>query len=691
MFICANRSSATAGGWQLYNVTSSIKATAAKMVMVEDDSNATHPQMHDIVFTDADPGTCGAVGCRSQDQYYCFVWSDNRSGAEVDFYNISGTGCPQGGVVSFSPSSTFNNNNIAPGGSGSTVTNGFAEQLWGSNQVAQNNIIKGAGPNGSCTSCRGIQSGSAGSNTSTSNLVQNNVLHTYNLNNNLEYGGCQIDGSYGLQINTAGSASQTASQLFQNNKVYVTSHVCPGFGFSWSGANTPANNTKNNIFSCVLVSNTDAGPCAGARFDANQYNPHVAGVIGTNDTYIGDTSAVYIWYDGTPTWTCNQCTFGSGTNPHSGWVMLDYDGGQSTGQSSDPMFLIDPTFTGLASKSSNNLATWASHNSSLSFSYTVQWTYTVTVKNASNVPINGASVTITDSTSTQECNLTTNSSGVASCVLNDTKYSAASGSYTTPSFNPMTFVISATGCTTLNYGETVIATTTETKNLAGCSGAGPLVSLSPTSLAFGSQIINTTSGAQTITLTNTGSATLNITNIALTGTNAASFGIVNNLCGSTLGAGLNCTIQVTFTPTVVGANTANLTFTTNAATSPDNVSLSGTGIYPFAAVPSCSPGTGSYATTQTVTCTDASLGAIICYTINGTIPATNGTTGCTSGTLYTTPLAIILTTTLKTIAGGAAYSDSAVVTYSYVIPTAAKAAIMAGRFSTSGGTVIIYP
>jgi hypothetical protein len=305
----------------------------------------------------------------------------------------------------------------------------------------------------------------------TGSVVQDNVLYTTNLNNNAEYGGCQIDGSYGMQINTAGSSADLSNNTFQNNRVTVTSGVCPGFGFSWSGAtaaNGP-NKTQNNTFTCRLVSGLTAGPCAGMRFDANQYNPGIAAVVGTGDTYIGDTSALYIWYDGTPTWTCKQCTFGKGANAIPGWVMLDYDGGRQSGQSSQPMFLVDPTFTGGATKDSNNLSAWAANNSSLSFSYTIQWTYTVTVKGASSgSPLSGATVTATDSQSGQECNGTTNSSGVFSCVLNDTKYAAAGGKYTTTSSNPFTFKVSASGCSALTYSESILSTISETKTVPGC-------------------------------------------------------------------------------------------------------------------------------------------------------------------------------------------------------------------------------
>ena len=192
-------------------------------------------------------------------------------------------------------------------------------------------------------------------------------------------------------------------------------------------------------------------------------------MISTGDVITGDTSALYIWYDGTPAWKCSNCTFGKGPNPTSNWVLLDYDGGQQSGQSSGPMLLIDPTFTGGATKDSNNLSTWASNNPSLSFSYTIQWTYTVTVKGGSSgSPISGATVTATDSQSGQECNGTTNSSGVYSCVVNDTKYAAAGGNYTTTSYSPFTISIAKPGCTTLNYSLTLGSTTAETRIVPGC-------------------------------------------------------------------------------------------------------------------------------------------------------------------------------------------------------------------------------
>lgn len=97
-------------------------------------------------------------------------------------------------------------------------------------------------------------------------------------------------------------------------------------------------------------------------------------------------------------------------------------------------------------------------------------------------------------------------------------------------------------------------------------------SLSPSSLTFSIQVVNTTSAAQAVTLTNNGNATLNISSIAVTG----DFAQTNN-CGATVAVNGTCAINVTFTPTVAGTRTGTLTVTDDAPTSPQTVSLSGTG------------------------------------------------------------------------------------------------------------------
>jgi len=76
-----------------------------------------------------------------------------------------------------------------------------------------------------------------------------------------------------------------------------------------------------------------------------------------------------------------------------------------------------------------------------------------------------------------------------------------------------------------------------------------------------------TSTAQTVTLTNTGSTSLTLSGVAVTGANSADF-VQNNNCGSSLAAGSNCTIVLLFTPSASGARSATLSITDNATGSP---------------------------------------------------------------------------------------------------------------------------
>ncbi len=116
--------------------------------------------------------------------------------------------------------------------------------------------------------------------------------------------------------------------------------------------------------------------------------------------------------------------------------------------------------------------------------------------------------------------------------------------------------------------------------VVGTTASAPVVSLSPTSLSFGNHQVNTTSSAHTVTLTNSGNATLTIKGIGLSGPNSGDFHQQNNCpsSSSTLAAGASCTISVTFTPPAEGNFSASLSIADNASGSPQSVTLSGTGV-----------------------------------------------------------------------------------------------------------------
>ena len=109
----------------------------------------------------------------------------------------------------------------------------------------------------------------------------------------------------------------------------------------------------------------------------------------------------------------------------------------------------------------------------------------------------------------------------------------------------------------------------------------PQAGVSTTSMAFGNQMVGTTSGAQAVTLSNTGGAVLNNISVSITGANPGDFAVSNNPCGSTLAPNANCGIGVTFTPTASGSRSASLTIVSNDPAHPTlQIALTGTGVPP---------------------------------------------------------------------------------------------------------------
>jgi IPT/TIG domain len=111
----------------------------------------------------------------------------------------------------------------------------------------------------------------------------------------------------------------------------------------------------------------------------------------------------------------------------------------------------------------------------------------------------------------------------------------------------------------------------------GGGGGSAGASFSQSGLAFARETLNAASASQSVILTSTGSAALTISSIAVTGTNSGDFAQTNT-CGTSLGAGSKCTINVTFMPTALGSRIANISITDNATGSPQTFSLTGTGV-----------------------------------------------------------------------------------------------------------------
>jgi len=126
----------------------------------------------------------------------------------------------------------------------------------------------------------------------------------------------------------------------------------------------------------------------------------------------------------------------------------------------------------------------------------------------------------------------------------------------------------------LNHSTTIQLT-------VNASGGGPVVKLLPISFKWGKVTVGTTAPQKTSTLTNTGTATLNIGTISIAGADPGDFALVTNAktCknGGTVAVGATCKIVANFKPTAKGLRTANVSITDNASNSPQSLPMSGTG------------------------------------------------------------------------------------------------------------------
>jgi hypothetical protein len=104
-------------------------------------------------------------------------------------------------------------------------------------------------------------------------------------------------------------------------------------------------------------------------------------------------------------------------------------------------------------------------------------------------------------------------------------------------------------------------------------GTGVTATLSPLTIDFGTQGVNSISSPQTLTLINTGTNALSGIAVAA----SQGFAIANNACTVTIAPGASCTVGVTFAPQATGAQQGTVQVTASGVSTPLNVPLTGDG------------------------------------------------------------------------------------------------------------------
>jgi hypothetical protein len=186
---------------------------------------------------------------------------------------------------------------------------------------------------------------------------------------------------------------------------------------------------------------------------------------------------------------------------------------------------------------------------------------------------------------------------------------------------------------TLTVSSSTLGVTPVTVSLTGTGQVWSGLNVDQAQLAFGTTSVGQSSASQTVTVSNTSSATVSQLMFAV----PAQFSLTQNTCTGSLAAGGSCTVGVVFEPTAVGPATGVLTISSASVATPATVLLSGTGaagaavqLTPTAIVfATTAPGATSSQTTVTVTNTgvSASLSNLVLTVtaafqlVNNTCPA----------------------------------------------------------------------
>ncbi|MGA6961724.1 MAG: choice-of-anchor D domain-containing protein, partial [Candidatus Acidiferrales bacterium] len=312
----------------------------------------------------------------------------------------------------------------------------------------------------------------------------------------------------------------------------------------------------------------------------------------------------------------------------------------------------------------STLAVGAQCTFAITFSPTSFGALTGTVTISDNAPVPDSSQMIA-LTGTGAASLTVTLAGAGSGSVSSSPAGITCGATCTADFAQNTSVVLTAAATTgtfagwsgacTNTSGTCTVVMSQNQNVTATfnAGAAPTVSVNPTSLTFTSQNVGTTSSPMSVTVVNTGTATVNFAGFTVTGTNAGDFSVPlptsGMMCSATgtLPDGAYCQISVLFTPSAAGTRTATLNIADNATGSPQTVTLTGTGAGASGTVTvtpasltftSQNVGTTSGVMTVTVKNTGTTTVTFNSFAISGTNPTefavtAAGTGSCTVGAL----------------------------------------------------------
>lgn len=231
------------------------------------------------------------------------------------------------------------------------------------------------------------------------------------------------------------------------------------------------------------------------------------------------------------------------------------------------------------------------------------------------------------------------------------------------------FTPSGAGSDSGNISLTTDASSSATSIALSGTGTQAAISLSPSSVSFGS-VVDGSTNSQPITLKNTGTANLTISQDSVTG---AGFN-VSGLSAQTIAPGNSVMFNAVFSPTAAGSASGSVSVTSNASGSATTVTLSGTGVAPTYVL-TANPSSLTFASTNVgsssslgVTLTNGGNSQITISNVNST-NAVFATSGAGAGTILTPGQSTTLNVVFTPTASGSASATVTVASNATATPT----------------------
>jgi hypothetical protein len=331
-----------------------------------------------------------------------------------------------------------------------------------------------------------------------------------------------------------------------------------------------------------------------------------------------------------------------------------------------------PTSTATATASATATATatstataTATNTATATATDTATATATATATNtATTTATNTATATATDTaTATATDTATATATNTATATATNTATATATNTATATATATDTATATATNTVTATATATATATTTQTATATPTATPTTTIMV-PTSLAMGNSPVRD-SVTKNLTVKNTGTHPLFVGAAGTVTSNDVEFGATGNTTcpGGGLAPTMTCTIQIEFTPALLGQRSATLSVHDNASSSPQHVAVSGTGVADMTVTPTSfmlsSTKIGSKAT-KSITVSNRQTNSV---SLSEGFSGTNhGDFSVTGGTCMSTLAAKASCTLIVTYAPSALGTESATMT-----------------------------